>query len=137
VLGLNQLFVSGTNTLPLLLGSLIVGIPLLRAAFLILFRWSPLAIRHLVGTIFFFATVVGIPLLVVGELATLSTLRGDYWNFMGFDWIIIPATVGLIPFSYVLYRITAWELAKRIFPRLPNRGLMSEASPVSPPPLPS
>lgn len=73
---------------------LVVSVALLRAAYLACFRWSPLALRHLLGIVFFFFTV---------WLLTNSR-----------SWI-------LLALCYALFRFTTSILSRYIFP--PSNGV--------------
>jgi hypothetical protein len=69
----------------------------LRAAYLAYFRWSPLAVRHVIGALFFILTVW-----------LLFTVRNLAW------WTILIA-------CYVLYRIASFQLSRYAFAnRLPK-----------------
>jgi hypothetical protein len=71
---------------------LFLAVFLLRAAYLAWFRWSPLAVRHIVGTFAFFLTI---------WLVALSP---------GF------ATLVAFPVCYVAYRFWSSRLARYAFP---------------------
>lgn len=82
-----------------------IGISLFFAAFflwagyLCWFRWSPLAIRHLVGDVFFIITVL-----------TFSNYQNLPFG-LGVPWLVLA-----LPVYYALYRITAHVLTRRAFP---------------------
>lgn len=69
----------------------IVAACLFRAAWVAWFRWSPLAVRHVVGTLFFFVTI-------------------------GLCSIVHPAlALFVLIFCYVAYRLTSGKIARIIF----------------------
>jgi len=70
----------------------------LRAAYLSWFRWSPLAIRHLVGDVFFFITVSSF----LGARNLMPPL-GALWYFVA------------LPVCYTTYRVIANLLSRRAF----------------------
>jgi hypothetical protein len=86
-------FSDGTfwSTPPYSLFLLIVAVALLRAAFLGCFRWSPLAVQHLVGSTFFFITIW-----------LLSVVRSYAFWFV-------------LPLCYTLYQFAARRLSRYVF----------------------
>ena len=85
--------------------SLVIGTSLffaaffLRAAYLSWFRWSPLAIRHLVGDVFFFVTV--------SSCFVVPTIAPP----LGLPWFVLA-----LPVCYTLYRVIAHLISHRAFP---------------------
>jgi hypothetical protein len=74
---------------------LVVGAGFLRAGYLAVFRWSALALRHVVGALFFLFTVFTIWILF--------TMR--YPHF----WIALPV-------CYLIFRYVAFRLSRYAFP---------------------
>jgi hypothetical protein len=80
----------------------------LRSAYLALFRWSPLALRHVVGGIFFFITLL--------SFFYLPSHVPISWG--GFTFVAI------LPICYILYRLSANILSRSAFPK------SSDATPI-------
>ncbi len=70
---------------------LFLAAALLRAAYLAWFRWSPLAVRHIIGTLFFFLTI------------WLISLEPS------FDALIV------FPICYAAYRFVTWRFCRYAF----------------------
>jgi hypothetical protein len=95
----------------------LTGVPLwlflaavfLRSAYLACFRWSPLVIRHVVGGVFFFITLLCI-YFIPSRLPT--------------GWGIVSLYL-VLPVCYVIYRIVAKKVSRYAFPA------SSDAPPVS------
>jgi len=81
----------------------VLGCTLLRGAYLEWLHWSPLAVRHALGTLFFVPSVA---------LTLLSyRLLLDYSHSVRLPWALaVPCVVILI--CYFLFRITAARLSK-------------------------
>ena len=79
---------------------LILASAFLRAAYLAWFRWSPLAIRHVVGGVFFLITLLC--LFYVPFHAPTG------WGLFSF--------LAAFPVCYILYRLIAYSLSRYAFP---------------------
>jgi hypothetical protein len=94
ITALDSLFgLSYTSSLPLHSAPailLLLAAALLRASYLAWFSWSPLAIRHIIGTLFFFLTI---------WLICLAPLSAAF----------------VFPVCYATYRFIAWRLSRYAF----------------------
>src|SRR4030095_14629073 len=80
---------------------LLFTIGFLRAGYLALFRWSPLAIRHTIGGVFFFVT-----LFCLFYLPFRAPSFG--WGILFF--------LAAVPVCYTVYRLSAYFLSRAAFP---------------------
>ena len=82
---------------------------ILRAAYLGWFRWSPLAVRHLLSWPFAFLTIA----LLTFSFAALNLLRAPLTPF---EFMVAGFPVIAIIFSYWSYRRTSRRVSDRAFP---------------------
>ena len=103
---------------------LVIAPALLRASYLVLFRWSPLAVLHLVGGAYFFATILFIPVVMFFQITAYRVIAdgGGYMSFMALPFALPLTFPGYIGLSYVLYRCTASRLSRRFFPKVSHDG---------------
>jgi hypothetical protein len=90
--------------------SLVLALALLRAAYLSWYRWSPLAIRHLVGCVFFFVTLFCV--------FYLPARVPSGWGIFVF--------LLALPVCYTLYRLIVYMLSRRAFPSVSNAQVESQ-----------
>jgi hypothetical protein len=80
----------------------LLGVSLARASYLAWFRWSPLAIRHLVGGVFFFVTLAG--------AYYVASIAPGAWGTFCF--------LGVLLVFYASYRLITVALSRFAFPTL-------------------
>ena len=99
---------------------LVIAPALLRASYLVLFRWSPLAVLHLVGGVYFFATILLIPCVLFFQAAVWLAVPGgdNFMSIMALPFAVPLPFLGYIGLSYILYRCTASRLSRRFFPKV-------------------
>lgn len=115
--------ISGLNpiavTVVMVVCFLLIEWKLLRAAFLVWFRWSPLAARELTDAIFFLLSLAIIFLI----RSTAQKVHGSWW---------LVAFPVFVPVAYILYRFASQAICRLAFPSSPT-GESEPASTLSEP----